>query len=213
MVPTSTLASTETTPDLAATIESLEERLNILQERIATPTRDAASSPSMAEERTPLPTPTLRVVTLSTPTSIPAPTSTPAPVIRVDGEAAVEIARRYLGGGEVVDVEREKKYGADVWEVQFRFGTEIYVDTATGLIVYAEIVEADRVTPTPTVPPPPPPTATRIPSPTPTSPPPDPRDDDEQEENANEQDEDDDSSDDDHDDEDEEEDDDDQEDD
>lgn len=150
------------TPDLAATVSALEERLNTLQSSSRnTPTPQtslATSTPIPATPPhapggaspsptpippTPIPTATLRVITLATPTSAPAQAQT------IDANRAAEIARQYLGGGDVVETKQEQKHGTTVWEVKFRFGSEVYVDAMTGHIVYAEIAEADRTPPSP----------------------------------------------------------------
>ncbi len=57
----------------------------------------------------------------------------------VTAEQAAQAASNYLGGGTVVDVKPVKKRGVDVYEVQFQDGTNIYVSTTTGQVVYAEV--------------------------------------------------------------------------
>lgn len=145
------------TPDLAATVSALEERLNTLQSSsrntptpqtsLATSTPIPATPPpapgGASPSPTPIPTATLGVFTLATPTSAPAQAQT------IDAKRAAEIARQYLGGGDVVETKQEQKHGTTVWEVKFRFGSEVYVDAMTGHIVYAEIAEADRTPPPP----------------------------------------------------------------
>lgn len=63
----------------------------------------------------------------------------PATQGAVSPEQAAQIAVAYRGGGEVREVERERERGASVYEVKFSDGGEVYVDAATGQVVYARI--------------------------------------------------------------------------
>ncbi|MDQ7030201.1 MAG: PepSY domain-containing protein [Ardenticatenia bacterium] len=158
------------TPDLVATISALEARIEeLVQEAPGGAMR--ASTPTSPRP----PTPTLRVVTRGTVVGTWG---------SVEKDRAVEIAREYVGGGEVIAVTQEKKYGTVVLEVEFRYGSEVYVDVQSGRVLYAEISPADRQagtnttstptpvpTSTPTLVPPtatPLPTATLAPTATPT---------------------------------------------
>lgn len=69
--------------------------------------------------------------------TIDAPAAAEATPISPD--QAVAAATAYLGGGTVVKVEREYEHGVDVYEVEFRDGSEVYVDSYTGQVVYAKI--------------------------------------------------------------------------
>ncbi len=57
----------------------------------------------------------------------------------ISSDQAIAAATAYLGGGQVVKVEREREHGADVYEVKFSDGSEVYVDAVSGQIVYAKI--------------------------------------------------------------------------
>ncbi|MFN3373612.1 MAG: PepSY domain-containing protein [Chloroflexus sp.] len=57
----------------------------------------------------------------------------------ISPDQAVAAATAYLGGGTVVEVEREYEHGVDVYEVKFSDGSEVYVDAYTGQIAYAKI--------------------------------------------------------------------------
>lgn len=59
-------------------------------------------------------------------------------------EQAAQVAITYRGGGEVREVERERERGLTVYEVKFTDGGEVYVDAATGQVVYARITENDE---------------------------------------------------------------------
>jgi uncharacterized membrane protein YkoI len=64
--------------------------------------------------------------------------SAPAAPAFVDADTAAVAARNYLGGGQVVEVEFEQERGQDVYSVSFADGSEVYVDAASGQVVYAE---------------------------------------------------------------------------
>lgn len=57
----------------------------------------------------------------------------------VSAEQAAQIARSYRGGGAVREVERERERGDEVYEVKFSDGAEVYVEAATGQVVYAQL--------------------------------------------------------------------------
>lgn len=154
------------TPDLAATISALEARVEELLR--GTPARSGAETAPTPARLTPSATPTLRVVTRATVEGTWG---------SVERDRAVEIAREYVGGGEVVQVQQERKYGTVVLEVEFRHGSEVYVDMQSGRVLYAEVNPADRAPTSTPVPPPtptPPPTATTAPTPVPPTPTPEP---------------------------------------
>lgn len=64
--------------------------------------------------------------------------SAPAAPAFVDADTAAGAAQNYLGGGQVVEVEFEQERGQDVYSVSFADGSEVYVDAASGQVVYAE---------------------------------------------------------------------------
>jgi uncharacterized membrane protein YkoI len=66
------------------------------------------------------------------------PTSASGPI---DREQAIAIAQEYLGGGSVVEAEMETEHGRRVYSVKFTDGSEVYVDAASGRVVYAEAPE------------------------------------------------------------------------
>lgn len=57
----------------------------------------------------------------------------------VSAEQAAQIAANYRGGGTVREVEQEREQGMTVYEVKFSDGAEIYVDAASGSVVYARL--------------------------------------------------------------------------
>jgi uncharacterized membrane protein YkoI len=61
----------------------------------------------------------------------------PAPGGAVSAEQAAQAAVSYRGGGTVREVELEDEEGALVYEVKFTDGGKVYVDAATGQVVYA----------------------------------------------------------------------------
>lgn len=61
---------------------------------------------------------------------------------QVDRERAIAIATNYLGGGTVVEVEREQEHGSLVYEVTFHDESKVYVEVASGRVVYAHIRDA-----------------------------------------------------------------------
>ncbi len=70
----------------------------------------------------------------------PAPAA-PAPAASGAGislDQAVAIATAYLGGGQVIELEREYEHGADVYKVKFSNGSEVYVNAVTGQVAYAK---------------------------------------------------------------------------
>ncbi len=157
-------SASPSSPDLLGTIAALEERLKTVEATSRPPTTPSPTTTGQGQQPShtfPLPSPTLRTVTRATLT------------VQTETEMAAAIAREYLGGGEVIAVERERKYGADVFEVKFKYGSEVYVDVRNARVIYAEVNPADKTgsptstpTPLPTrspTPPPPPPTATPAP--------------------------------------------------
>ncbi|MCX7792692.1 MAG: PepSY domain-containing protein [Chloroflexaceae bacterium] len=62
----------------------------------------------------------------------------PAAVAAIGEQQAIAIAQRYYGG-QVVAVERETEHGALVYDVKFSDRSSVYVDAATGQVVYARI--------------------------------------------------------------------------
>ncbi|MBP8251377.1 MAG: PepSY domain-containing protein [Herpetosiphon sp.] len=56
----------------------------------------------------------------------------------ISQEQAVAFAQQYLGGGDVAKVEREIEHGQDVYNVKFDNGSEVYVDSFTGEVVYVK---------------------------------------------------------------------------
>jgi uncharacterized membrane protein YkoI len=54
-------------------------------------------------------------------------------------EQAAQLATAYRGGGEVREVELEREHGATVYAVVFADGGEVYVDAASGQVVYAQL--------------------------------------------------------------------------
>ncbi len=62
---------------------------------------------------------------------------------QVDRERAIEIATSYLGGGTVVEVEQEREHGSLVYEVTFANENKVYVEVASGRVVYARIRDTD----------------------------------------------------------------------
>lgn len=65
----------------------------------------------------------------------------PAAVVTapLEAEQAAQIALSYRGGGEVREVETEQEHGAVVYDVKFTDGASVYVDAATGQVVYARL--------------------------------------------------------------------------
>ncbi|NJN66824.1 MAG: PepSY domain-containing protein [Chloroflexaceae bacterium] len=61
---------------------------------------------------------------------------------QIDRDQAIAIATSYLRGGTVVEVEMEDEHGALVYEVTFQNGSKVYVEVATGRVVYAYIRDA-----------------------------------------------------------------------
>ena len=62
----------------------------------------------------------------------------------VSAEQAAEVAVSYRGGGTVREVEREDEHGTLVYEVKFTDGAKVYVDAATGQVVYARVGDGDE---------------------------------------------------------------------
>jgi uncharacterized membrane protein YkoI len=69
--------------------------------------------------------------------------STPAATTPTNGQIsrvqAIEIARSYAGGGTVEEAELEREHGTLAYEVEFTDGSEVYVDAASGQVLYAEL--------------------------------------------------------------------------
>jgi uncharacterized membrane protein YkoI len=57
----------------------------------------------------------------------------------VTAEQAAQAALAYRGGGTVRDARLEQEEGAVIFEVKFTDGAEVYVDPATGQVVYAQL--------------------------------------------------------------------------
>lgn len=51
---------------------------------------------------------------------------------------AIQAASTYLGGGTASEVELDDEHGVLVYEVKFTNGSKVYVDAATGGVVYAQ---------------------------------------------------------------------------
>ncbi len=62
----------------------------------------------------------------------------------VDRAQAIQIAGDYLGGGTVEEAELENDDGVTAYEVEFTNGSKVYVDTATGEVIYARVNEHNR---------------------------------------------------------------------
>lgn len=56
----------------------------------------------------------------------------------ISEQQAIALAQRYYGG-QVVAIERETEHGALVYDVKFSDRSSVYVDAATGQVVYARI--------------------------------------------------------------------------
>lgn len=67
-----------------------------------------------------------------------------APGGAVSAEQAAQVAVSYRGGGTVREVEQEDERGALVYEVKFTDGGKVYVDAATGQVVYARVGDGDE---------------------------------------------------------------------
>lgn len=67
-----------------------------------------------------------------------------AAVSSFSAEQAAAVAVSYRGGGVVRSVERESEHGMQVYEVKFTDGGKVYVDVASGQVVYARLTEADE---------------------------------------------------------------------
>jgi len=67
-----------------------------------------------------------------------APVAAPATGATISEQQAIAVAQRYYGG-QVVAVERETEHGALVYDVKFSDRSAVYVDAATGQVVYARI--------------------------------------------------------------------------
>ncbi|MCS6882564.1 MAG: PepSY domain-containing protein [Oscillochloridaceae bacterium] len=67
-----------------------------------------------------------------------APVVASATGAAIGEQQAIVIAQRYYGG-QVIAVERETEHGALVYEVKFSDRSSVYVDAATGQVVYARI--------------------------------------------------------------------------
>ena len=60
----------------------------------------------------------------------------------ISSDAAARIAREAVGGGDVVEVERDEHRGRAIWEVSLREGgrtTEVYVDAVSGEVLEIDI--------------------------------------------------------------------------
>ncbi|GAB4440398.1 MAG: PepSY domain-containing protein [Chloroflexi bacterium OHK40] len=65
---------------------------------------------------------------------------------QISAAQAVEAARAYRGGGEVREVEQEREHGALVYEVKFADGGKVYIDAASGQVVYAQLGSSEHRT-------------------------------------------------------------------
>jgi uncharacterized membrane protein YkoI len=61
---------------------------------------------------------------------------------QITPEQAAQSAQAYLGSGSVSSAELREERGAQVYVVAFADGSLVYVDPATGQVVYAEIVSS-----------------------------------------------------------------------
>ncbi|HEY1012736.1 MAG TPA: PepSY domain-containing protein, partial [Herpetosiphonaceae bacterium] len=69
----------------------------------------------------------------------------PAPQ-RITADQAVAAALAYVGGGTVERVKLEQEHGALVYEVRFTNDNRVYVDPASGAVVYAKLENAPAAT-------------------------------------------------------------------
>jgi uncharacterized membrane protein YkoI len=58
---------------------------------------------------------------------------------QISRDQAIEVARSYAGGGTVEEAELEREHGTLAYEVEFTDGSEVYVDAASGQVLYAEL--------------------------------------------------------------------------
>lgn len=64
---------------------------------------------------------------------------TPATDGAITPEQAAVMARAYVGGGTVREVELDQEHGMRVYEVKFADDSKVYVDVRTGQVVYARL--------------------------------------------------------------------------
>jgi hypothetical protein len=81
--------------------------------------------------------------------------ATPTPQERISRERAIAIAVEYAGGGSVYEASLEDEHGKLVYEVEFTNHGKVYVDAATGEVVWARLnapenpYQDDRIQPRP----------------------------------------------------------------
>ncbi|MFC5208885.1 PepSY domain-containing protein [Pseudonocardia sulfidoxydans] len=91
-------------------------------------------------------TPTVPTTSTSSTGAPPTPLLTDTAQAAVDRSAAEQAAVAHVGGGQVVEVEREFEHGRQVWEVDVRTTSglrELHVDTATGQVTRDRLDDDD----------------------------------------------------------------------
>lgn len=71
--------------------------------------------------------------------SVKVSTEVPTPQERISREQAITIAVEYAGGGSVYEASLEDEYGKLVYEVKLTNNSKVYVDAATGEVVWARL--------------------------------------------------------------------------
>jgi uncharacterized membrane protein YkoI len=61
----------------------------------------------------------------------------------ISAEQAAAVAIAYLGNSAVKEVRLEDEHGATVYEVRFDNGSRVYVDPASGRVIYAQTEDRD----------------------------------------------------------------------
>lgn len=77
------------------------------------------------------------------PPAEPFAAAPPAQPIQISSEQAVAAAIAYLGDAPIKEVNLETEHGALVYKVRFESGSKVYIDPASGRVVYAETKDRD----------------------------------------------------------------------
>ena len=102
------------------------------------PSDPGAASASPAASSLPSPAPSPPSAS-SEPLPSPSASNAPQTPARITADQAAAAARAYVGGGTVERVELEEEHGQLVYEVRFTNNSRVYVDAASGAVVYARL--------------------------------------------------------------------------
>lgn len=105
---------------------------------VANLTQSGSRTTQATEQAVPATRPLEAENTLTDPISASSASAITTNVTTISQDQAIQVASAYLGGGTVMSVELEQERGMQAYAVEFRDGSEVYVDAITGEVMAAE---------------------------------------------------------------------------